>query len=205
MTRILPLAISLLLSAASVAQDAAAWQKRAIAKYPELAKEGSPIHTKFLSFVTELKETEPTFFKTASWPVILADRAASAVKADAAAAAEQAARDAMWKNKHTLREVKTDERSFLGKPFSLNGKIEVASLYVFGYGNAEGTHLNVHLNDGTESADVYMDRTKAAGLRKQLVDSGSALKGSFLVIILPERYTGKHFQLELLDYKPSIE
>jgi len=184
--------------------DVASWQRRAIATYPDLAKDGTPLHTRFLALVAERKEKEPTFFKTPSWPVILADQAAAALQTEAAAAAKQAATDAMWSNKHTLIEVKTDRLAFLDKPFSVTGAIEVSDSYYSRYYGAEGTHYAFDLRDDKESCIAYMERAKAQEMRKQLLDAGKSLNGTFLLVIPRQRYeNGGVFVLEILDYRAS--
>ena len=80
MTRLLCVLVFALVPALAFSEDAAVWQQRAIAKYPDLAREGTPIHTRFLALMTEAKEKEPTLFKTESWPVLLADRAAKSLQ-----------------------------------------------------------------------------------------------------------------------------
>ena len=188
------------------------WQAEAIRKYPDLAKAGSPFHTKFFSLHAELKEKQPTIFTTPSWPMVLADRTAVAFQAEAAAAKQSAAlaakreaEEALWNSKHTIREVRTDQLSFLDKPFAVDGSIEVDSYYNWGYRGAEPTHYSFELRSGGPRSHLYMERTKAAALRKQLLDAGGSLKGSFLVVVLKIRYdasTGNHDVYELLDYRP---
>lgn len=213
MNQILLLSLFVIFAIAASAQDTAGWQRRAIAKYPDLAKEGTPIHTKYLALVAELKDKQPTFFNAPSWPVTLADRAAADLKAETAAkkakaeeAAKQAARDALWNNKRTIREVETDQRSFIEKPFVLKGTIEVASYYNYGYRKSQDTHFAFEFNDGKTRANLYMERDKAAGLRKQLLDADGSLKGSFLVVIEQKRFMdSSQLYLEILDYKPQTE
>ena len=209
--------ILLSLLSPSMAQTVADSQKQAVTKYPALSREGTPIHTKFLSLVTEMKEQNPAFFNAPSWPMTLADRAASAIKAEADAAAKkaaqvkaeadaavkQAAQEALWKNVHTIREVGTDQLNFLDKPVAVNGSIDVSSYYNFGYLDAEPTHYSFELQSEAGSCHLYMERAKAADLRKQVVEAGGSLKGSFLVVVLKSRYEGNSLDFEILDYRPS--
>src|SRR6266513_79874 len=64
------------------------------------------------------------------------------------AAAEDAARkraageEVIKKNAHTLREVRSDQLSFLDKPFLIEGEIELASYYNYGYRDTEPTHYS---------------------------------------------------------------
>lgn len=85
MNKIYLLITLLVFAASAIAQDAAAYQRRAIAKYPDLGKAHSPFHAKFLSIVSELKEKEPAFVNTSSWPLLVADRTAAALEAESAA------------------------------------------------------------------------------------------------------------------------
>lgn len=65
-------AMSPLISAQTVADS----QRRATTKYPALAQQGSPLHTKFLALYNEAKQTNPALLTDPNWPLILADRAA---------------------------------------------------------------------------------------------------------------------------------
>ena len=60
-------------------QTVADAQKQALAKYPELGREGSPLHTQFKSLYTAAKQSDPTLLSNPNWPLILADRASSAI------------------------------------------------------------------------------------------------------------------------------
>jgi hypothetical protein len=120
------------------------------------------------------------------------------------AAAEDAARKRaeVKKNAHTLREVRSDQLSFLDKPFLIEGEIELASYYNYGYRDTEPTHFSFELRTPDGECYAYMERAKAAALRQRLVDSGGALKGLFSVVILSSRYKESSGEplLELLDY-----
>ena len=208
------IAILLLVAAPLFAQDAAAWQKRTIARYPDLAKEGSPIHTKFMAIYNELKEKQPTFFNNPAWPALIGDRAAAALQAEAvaakqaaAAAAEKEAQEALWKDTHSIREVETDQLSFLDKPFVMTGSIEVSSYYNWGYRGAESTHYSFDLRNDRKRCHAFMERTRATELRKQLLAADGSLKGRFLVVISRQRFekSSGELLLELLDYRPLAE
>ncbi len=101
-----------------------------------------------------------------------------------------------------ILEVETDKASFFGKPLVIRGKIRLSSYYNFGYSEAERWHSSFEVLDGKKQrAYLYMRRAKATDLRKQLLDSGSALDGVFLVVI--ERRIDSLSQdclFELLDY-----
>lgn len=126
----------------------------------------------------------------------------------AAAAQQKAARDAITKNTHTIREVATDQLSFIDKPFFLEGQLELSSYYNWGYGDSEPTHYSFELHSGGKKCHLYMERSKAAALRKQLVDAGGSLKGFFAVVLLKNRYRDNgigDLLLELLDYRPPLQ
>src|SRR6266496_1443181 len=53
------------------------------------------------------------------------------------------------KNMRTVREVESDQPSFLDQPFLLKGTIQIANYYNFGYDRAEQTHYSFTINDGT--------------------------------------------------------
>jgi hypothetical protein len=63
----------LLLSAAAQTVDDA--QKQAIAKYPDLTRDGTPLHTKFIQLYREIQETDPALLSNPNWPLILSDEA----------------------------------------------------------------------------------------------------------------------------------
>ena len=65
------------LHAPVMAQTAADSQKQAVEKYPELAKEGTPLHSKFIELYRQAKETNPTFLQNPDWPITLADKASA--------------------------------------------------------------------------------------------------------------------------------
>ena len=126
----------------------------------------------------------------------------------AAAAKQKAARDQIAKNTYTIREVKTDQVSFLGKSFYLDGELEMSSYYNWGYEKAVATHYSFELRSGGASCHVYMEREKAHRLRKQLVEAGGPLKGCFSVTLLWKRTQANQIGellLELLDYGPPLQ
>ena len=106
------------------------------------------------------------------------------------------------KNINNILEVETDLTSFFGKPLVIRGKLQVSSFYIEGYENAERTHFSFEIRDENKGrAFLYMPRTEAADLRKQLLDSGSALDGVFLVVIKRRSITATPVCLfELMDY-----
>lgn len=58
-----------------LAQTVADAQRKAVEKCPDLAKESSPLHAKFLALHLEAKDKEPAFLKNPNWPLIVAERA----------------------------------------------------------------------------------------------------------------------------------
>ena len=126
----------------------------------------------------------------------------------ATAEKQNAARDVIAKSTHTIREVATDQVSFLGKSFYLDGELELSSYYNWGYEKAVGTHYSFTLRNGRASCHLYMEREKADGLRKRLVEANGPLKGIFYVTLLRNRTLANgigDLLLELLDYGPPLE
>jgi hypothetical protein len=62
--------------------------------------------------------------------------------AEEAARQQASARDIIAKNTHTIREVSTDQLSFLDEPFIVECEIELSSYYDWGYKGAEPTHFS---------------------------------------------------------------
>ena len=69
-------AMSTVISAQTVADSL----RQATTKYPALAQQGSPLHTKCLALYNEAKQTNPALLQDPNWPMILADRAAAAAQ-----------------------------------------------------------------------------------------------------------------------------
>ena len=65
-------------------------QKQAIAKYPDLTHEGTPLHAKFLQLYREVQETDPGLLSNPNWPIILSDEAYDLLKANPAPSASPA-------------------------------------------------------------------------------------------------------------------
>jgi len=131
-------------------------------------------------------------------------KAARLKAAAQAAAAETATVQAQaGSNVHTVREVDSDQLSFIDQPFVLRGTIEISSYYNYGYYHAQETHDAFEVVDNTRSAcHAYMDREKAGKLREQLLSAGGPLKGVFTVIILGGRFQrNSDLEVELLDYR----
>lgn len=109
-------------------------------------------------------------------------------------------------NTKTILEVKTDQRSNVGKPFYLKGILKVSSQYMGGgYEKAENTHFAFFIRDDKgEFGQLYMKREDAGELRKKLLDAGGSLKGLFKVEIKTSRFNPADsgiLNAELLDYK----
>jgi hypothetical protein len=110
------------------------------------------------------------------------------------------------KNVRTVREVESDQPSFLDQPFLLKGTIEIANYYNFGYDRAEQTHYSFTINDGSGGrCAAYMERGKAGDLRQQLLSAGGPVKGLFTLVLLSQRYYSSGHPnglfVELLDYR----
>jgi hypothetical protein len=104
------------------------------------------------------------------------------------AAGKRAADEAVIrKNAHILREVRSDQRSFLDKPFIVEAKIELTNYYNWGYRDAEATHYSFELRTANGGCYAYMEREGAAALRQRLVENGGAVKGLFSLDRLDDR------------------
>jgi hypothetical protein len=68
------------LEAADKSVDA---QRRAIAQYPELGKQGSPLHKKFLELVDAERKSNPKFLLDPEWPLAIAKKASEELSAAA--------------------------------------------------------------------------------------------------------------------------
>jgi hypothetical protein len=79
---VMVIAVSLLHGTAQSVDDA---QKQAIAKYPDLVRDGSPLHSKFLELYHQAQEFDPTLLSDPNWPLILSDKASALLAADAMA------------------------------------------------------------------------------------------------------------------------
>lgn len=53
------------------------WQNKAIQKYPELGVKGSEFNSRFLNAYADRRKTDPNFFASPQWPLILADELAT--------------------------------------------------------------------------------------------------------------------------------
>jgi hypothetical protein len=95
-------------------------------------------------------------------------KAARLKAAAQAAAAETATVQAQaGSNVHTVREVDSDQLSFIDQPFVLRGTIEISSYYNYGYYHAQETHDAFEVVDNTRSAcHAYMDREKAGSAQR---------------------------------------
>jgi len=58
-------------------QTVADAQNQAVTKYPDLAREGSALHTKFLELYRNAQQSDPTLLANPNWPLILADKASA--------------------------------------------------------------------------------------------------------------------------------
>ncbi len=56
--------------------DYADWQRKAVARYPDLGIAGSPLHTAFMRDYQQRKQSDPEFLKTPDWPMKLAAQVA---------------------------------------------------------------------------------------------------------------------------------
>jgi hypothetical protein len=124
--------------------------------------------------------------------------------ANAARIANAAAETIKSLTRH-IREVETDQRGYLGKPFVLQGTIDVSAYYNWGYSNSQGWRYAFKITEGRHTAHAYMLKEKAAGIREQILKAGGALRGSFTVVIDPSRFeNAPELLLELLNVEPPL-
>jgi hypothetical protein len=79
----------------------------------------------------------------------------------------------------------------------------LADYYNWGYRDAEPTHYAFELRTAKDRCYVYMHREEpaAVALRQRLIENGGAVRGSFSVVVLSNRYQkNSELLLELLAY-----
>jgi hypothetical protein len=123
-----------------------------------------------------------------------ADIAAAAARADQA---RQAALAYVRDNTKTIKEVETDQASFVGKMFIIEGSIALSTYYNYGYSECSITHYSFHITQGNREAYAYMAKGNpyAETLRKKLLASDDPLDGLFTVVIDPRRFNPDSGQL----------
>ena len=197
-------------------------QQKAIQLYPELGKAGSPLNTAFVREVEKRKATNPDFFRSRNWPTLLAKELSEA-KTNALLTKERTGRMAaeaetnalLAKQREiertkamikTIREVESDQRSFVGKQFMLTGNFDISSFYHSGYHGAESTHFAFELREPGKSALLYMPRASGEKVREKLVKHGGPLRATCVVTILPNRLDeGSGLHAELIEVRAPIE
>jgi len=130
-------------------------------------------------------------------------------KTDRMMADAKASKEKKKKNLVSIKEVTTDQTEYVGKEFTVNGKISLSTFYNFGYGTAQTTHYALKIRDDN-FATIYAYVTKdefGKGLRTQLLKLGDNLRGSFTLKILPVRYVrGQNGVFaELIGYGPEMK
>jgi hypothetical protein len=105
-THTLALLILLSLLAPAMAQTVADSQKQALTKYPELAKEGSGLHTQFMALYRQAKESNQQLLDDPNWPMILAEKASALSTQPAPPKTEEAASPATPANDAILKRAK---------------------------------------------------------------------------------------------------
>ncbi len=58
----------------ATAQTVADAQRKAVARYPDLARESSPFHAKFMELFQDAKRTSPALLNDPNWPMALAEK-----------------------------------------------------------------------------------------------------------------------------------
>lgn len=84
-------------SPASASAPATNWQQKAMAEFPELAVEGSPLNKRFVEEYRGYQKYDPSFFSNEQWPVELARRLAAPAGRPVAATPKDAADAEMLK------------------------------------------------------------------------------------------------------------
>lgn len=96
----------------------------------------------------------------------------------------------------TLCEARTEQADLLDKPFQLEGAIDLATYYKFGYEGTEQSHQAFIIRHGKDWAHAFMERSKADDLRRQISSGGMPLNGIFTVVLQSRRVP--EFRSELL-------
>jgi DNA-directed RNA polymerase subunit RPC12/RpoP len=121
-------------------------------------------------------------------------------------AANQAKKNTAKQNLKTIREIETDQVGFVGKILVIQGSIKPDTYFNFNYARAQTSHFSFRVEDGTGTAHLYMERAKAGDVRRQLLDAGKPLEGTFKIIIFPSRFDPQQNGLhaELLEVAPPV-
>jgi hypothetical protein len=112
------------------------------------------------------------------------------------------------RNLRSIKEVETDQISFLEVPFVINGVIELSSYYNYGYRDTQSSFFAFRLTDRSGRANVYMWRNAASDeLRRQILAAGGRLRGSFTIAIRRDKFTqnASDIYAELLDAGPPLK
>lgn len=96
----------------------------------------------------------------------------------------------------TLCEARTEQADLLDKPFQLEGAIDLATYYKFGYEGTETSHQSFIIRHGKDWCHAFMERGRAEELRRQLGGAGVPLNGVFTVVLQSRRVP--EFQAELM-------
>lgn len=108
----------------------------------------------------------------------------------------------------SIKEVETDQISFVEVPFVINGVMELSSYYNYGYRDTQPSYFAFRLIDRSGRANVYMSRDAAADeLRRQILGAGGRLRGSFTIVIRRDKFTlnASDIYAELLDAGPPLK
>ncbi|MCE0497209.1 MAG: hypothetical protein LV481_04600 [Methylacidiphilales bacterium] len=108
----------------------------------------------------------------------------------------------------TIKEVETDQSSFVGRKFIIQGSISLSTNYNYGYMNLETTHYSFQIDQGGHTAYAYAPKIlpSAVKIRNALLATDGPLDGCFEVEIDPARFDCNSGDLYLLflDYFPPI-
>jgi len=107
----------------------------------------------------------------------------------------------------SIREIESDQHTFLDKEVSLSGTMDLDNYYNWGYAKAQEKYYSFLIKDKTGIAHVYMERHLASGYREQLVEAGRPLRGLFRIKITSERFNKNSGEIiaELTSVSPPVD
>jgi hypothetical protein len=108
----------------------------------------------------------------------------------------------------TIKEVSTDVPSYVGKKFTVNGKISLDTYYNASYSEAKLTHYSLRIRGDGETIHAYVTKDEfGKKLRKILLEKGDNVAGSFTLTILPFRQRANILNsvfAELIGYGAAV-
>ena len=114
-------------------------------------------------------------------------------------------------NVRPIKEVETDMPAFVGKRFTFQGTVELATLYTYAYRDAQTTHYAFTIKDASGgTCHAYMAKTdpRAEALRATLLsgNKGKQEPQTFVCTILPGRFSKGQWGImaELIAYGQDV-